>query len=221
MEQLQAVDEGILFFCESHHSLFGNTVMAFCTRLGNPSIMFSLMAAIAILFWLAGRRRTVLILLLASLLGLAISQGVKYVIRRERPDVAWRLIDRPRSPSFPSGHALNTMAFYGAVALLCSRQLRRRTARAAVLIAGFLLPVLIGSSRVYLGVHYPSDVLAGWTAGLACALLVLWADQRWGDVERFAPSMSLPSELKSPATSTAGSEGILPASEVTGGREPD
>lgn len=221
MEQLQAADEGILFFFESHHSPVGNAVMSFCTRLGNPAIMFSVMGAIAILFWLAGRHRTALILLLASLVGPAIGQGVKYVIKRERPDVAWRLIDRPKSPSFPSGHALNTMALYGAVTLLASHHLRRRTARALVLIAGFLLPIVIGVSRVYLGVHYPSDVLAGWTAGLACTLLILWADQRWGDPERFAPSMSLPSELKPPTPSAAGSEGIRPAGEVTGIRGPD
>ena len=221
MEQLQAIDEGILFFCENHHSPIGNIVMAFATRLGNPAIMFSIMGAIAMLFWLAGRRRTALILLLASLLGPAIGQGIKYVIRRERPDVAWRLIDRPKSPSFPSGHALNTMALYGAVALLTSRHLRRRIARVAVLVVGFLLPMLIGMSRVYLGVHYPSDVLAGWTGGLACALLILWADQRWGDPERFAPSLSFSSELKPPAPSAAVSEGIRPAGEVTGVREPD
>lgn len=221
MEQLQAVDEGILFFCESHHSSIGNMVMAFCTRLGNPTIMFSLMGAIGILFWLAGRRRTALILLLATFLGPAMGQGIKYVIRRERPDVAWRLIDRPKSPSFPSGHALNTMALYGAVALLTSRHLRRRTARALVLVVGFLLPMLIGMSRVYLGVHYPSDVLAGWTGGLACALLILWADQRWGDPERFAPSLSFSSELKPPAPSATDSEGIRPAGEITGVREPD
>ncbi|HTU91304.1 MAG TPA: phosphatase PAP2 family protein, partial [Gemmataceae bacterium] len=166
MEHLQAADEGTLFFFESHHSPIGNVVMSFLTRLGDPLALFGVMGVMVLLFWLTGRRRTGLILLLATLLGPGIGQGVKYVIKRERPDVAWRLIARPKSPSFPSGHALNTMASFGSLALLASRRLRRRVVRALVLVAGFMLPLLIGVSRTYLGVHYPSDVLAGWTAGL-------------------------------------------------------
>jgi undecaprenyl-diphosphatase len=215
MEQLQAIDEGALFWCENHHSTIGNMVMQFMTRIGYADIVIGVIALGGIVFLLAGRRRTALILLLAPLLGSGISQGSKYVIKRERPDVAWRLVERPDSPSFPSGHALYAMAVYFTLALLASRHLRNRTLRTMVLAVGFILPLAIGFSRPYLGVHYPSDVLAGWTAGLACALLALWADQRWGDGELFAPTMSPPAPQPLPS-STPGSEGIRTAEEITG-----
>jgi membrane-associated phospholipid phosphatase len=216
MEYVQAADEGTLFWFESQHSTLGNKVMTFCTNLGDRNAAVIAIGAAAILFFLAGRRRTALIVLMASLLGLGISQSMKYVIKRERPDVAWRLIDRPLSPSFPSGHSLNSMAIYGSLALLAARHLRRRILAALVLVAGFTLPLAIGVSRPYLGVHYPSDVLAGWTAGLGCALLALWVDQRWGDREGFAPSLSPAADSEAPSPPSAGSEGIRPASERTG-----
>ena len=91
----------------------------------------------------------------------------------------WRRVDLPPSPSFPSGHALESTAVYGGLALTLGRRLRRRCPRAVVFALGVALPLLIGFSRVYLSVHYLTDVLAGWAAGLALALLAGWADRRW------------------------------------------
>lgn len=177
VEFIQAADEGTLYWFENHHSSLGNAVMEFCTRLGDPVTVIAVAVAAAVLFLAARQRRTALVML-ASLLGLGICVALKYAIGRERPDVAWRLIEPPHSPSFPSGHALNSLAIYGTLALLASRRIPWRVISGLVLLAGFLLPLAIGVSRPYLGVHYPSDVLAGWTAGLACALLALWASRR-------------------------------------------
>jgi undecaprenyl-diphosphatase len=187
MEYVQAADDGGLLWFSNHHSTFGNSLMEFFTHLGDARTAVSVVILAVILFFLAGRRRTATILLLVSLLGLGISQSLKYGVKRERPEVAWKLIERPHSPSFPSGHSLTSMTIYGSLALLTSRSLRRRAAQTSILVAGFTLPLMIGISRPYLGVHYPSDVLAGWTMGLGCVLIALFADQRWGDRERFVP----------------------------------
>jgi undecaprenyl-diphosphatase len=172
-----------MFWVGNHHSTMVNQVMKVFTALGNAETAIAVVLTAAILFYLTGQRRAAVIVVLISMFGLGISQSAKYVIKRQRPDVAWRVIDRPHSPSFPSGHSLNSMAIYGTIALLAARRVRRRIVGGVIVVAGLALPLAIGVSRPYLGVHYPSDVLAGWTVGLACALLALWADRRWGERE--------------------------------------
>lgn len=192
MEYLQAADEGTLFWFESHHQPWLTPLMKAFTFLGDKWAMVAIVAAAGLVFALAGRRRTAAIVLAGSLFGLGVSQACKYIIKRERPDVAWKQVERPHSPSFPSGHSLNSMAIFGTIALTISRALRRWTVRGLIIGLALGLSVVIGISRPYLGVHYPSDVLAGWTAGLACALLAFWVDQHWGDAPRRTP-LVLPS----------------------------
>jgi undecaprenyl-diphosphatase len=188
MEQIQAVDGNTLAWLADHHSTAGNEMMKFCSHIGVvKTAIAAAFVFVLMLYFLAGKR-TALVMLAASVLALGLGQSAKYLIQRERPDVSWRLIPRPHTPSFPSGHSLNSMSIYGTFALLAARRVRRRTLAMLVLLAGFTMPLLIGTSRPYLGVHYPSDVLAGWTAGLACALLALWADRRWGDSLALAPT---------------------------------
>jgi undecaprenyl-diphosphatase len=180
MERVQAADEGILFWFEGGQDRpWLHKAMEIFTFLGNRWTVIAVILIAVLLFWLAGRRRTACIVLAASVLGFGIAQAVKYMVKRPRPDVVWRQGRLPTEPSFPSGHSLNSMAIYGSIALAASRSVRRRLLRWLVIALGLGLPVLIGLSRPYLGFHYPTDVLAGWTAGLACALLAYWADQRW------------------------------------------
>ena len=103
---------------------------------------------------------------------------VKNLIQRERPaqTVAELVLT---SYSFPSGHALGSTAVYVTLALLVSRQLARRRGRFLLVGAAVLLAGLIGFSRLYLGVHYLSDVAAGWAGGLGCALLAAWLQDWW------------------------------------------
>ena len=103
----------------------------------------------------------------------------KDLVGRKRPEVAWRVGDLPESPSFPSGHSLESMTLYGALGLAAGRRLRRPWLRVSAAVLGLCLPLLIGFSRVYLGVHYLTDVLAGWGVGLALAVLAAWADAHW------------------------------------------
>jgi undecaprenyl-diphosphatase len=132
--------------------------------------MLAVIVVAAVAFLAARRRHFAGIVVVVAVLASGIERLVKITVGRKRPDVAWRLIDLPPEPSFPSGHALNSMAIYGCIALLTARLVPARW-RVVVIAAGVGLSLLIGLTRPYLGVHYPFDVLAGWIAGLAFAFL--------------------------------------------------
>lgn len=107
---------------------------------------------------------------------------VKLLVARPRPDVA--LIALPGSYSFPSGHAVAASAFYLTLALLAADVERRATPRRLIIAAGVLVAVLVAWSRVYLGVHYFSDVVGGlilgWAAALGALTVVRRTDRRSG-----------------------------------------
>ncbi|MDT8282883.1 MAG: phosphatase PAP2 family protein [Gammaproteobacteria bacterium] len=103
--------------------------------------------------------------------GIALSTLLKHWIARPRPQLVAHL-DHVSSPSFPSGHALNNTLFYLTMALLLVPMLRRQISRWALYTSAISLSLMIGISRIALGVHWPSDVLAGWI--IATAWLGLW-----------------------------------------------
>ena len=93
----------------------------------------------------------------------------KWYVARARPDVVDHLVP-VSSASFPSGHAASSAICYLTLAALASQVTRDRTVRRYMFAAAILLVTLIGASRVYLGVHWPSDVIAGWCFGILWAL---------------------------------------------------
>ena len=124
------------------------------------------------------RRRAEAAWIAASLVGASLlSTELKSVIHRPRPDVVPHLVWVDNA-SFPSGHAMISAATYLTIALMLAGIEPRRAVRVAIVSFFSLLVVLIGCSRVYLGVHWPSDVLGGWCFGTVWALLV-FAANRW------------------------------------------
>jgi len=106
----------------------------------------------------------------AALLASLIQKALKVSFHRARPDLALHLINQG-GYSFPSGHSFSVLIFYGMMIFLCRRNLKNKTAANLITILLSCLILLIGISRIYLGVHYPTDVLGGWSMGL-CVLLV-------------------------------------------------
>jgi undecaprenyl-diphosphatase len=98
-----------------------------------------------------------------------LSTGMKQLFGRERPDLVPHLV-AVTSSSFPSGHSLLAAILYLTLGALLARFAVRRRTKVYLLTVALLATFMIGSSRVYLGVHYPTDVLAGWCAGLVWAL---------------------------------------------------
>jgi len=145
---------------------WGITFWRSLTWLGNTTPRI-IVAGLTVL-WLLWLRRWHGALFLAGLLvsGIALSETIKHGVGRLRPQVVKHL-DQVVSPSFPSGHALNSTLFLLAVALLVGRLPRARGARWILYSVAAGLSLAIGLSRIALGVHYPTDVLAGWLIGAA------------------------------------------------------
>jgi undecaprenyl-diphosphatase len=158
------------------------------TALGSASVLVIFVLAVAGSL-LARRQYHALALLLgATLSGRLLNELLKAIFDRPRPDLAFRLTE-VNSPSFPSGHAMDSAIIYLTLAAMLGRMVRPMALKVYFLGLAALLTFLVGVSRVYLGVHYPSDVLAGWTAGLAWAVLcwiVAAYLQKRGSVERAA-----------------------------------
>jgi undecaprenyl-diphosphatase len=139
------------------------------TALGSATILL-LMSALIIAYLLLGRRlRTALFVFAATAGGIALGGLLKLIYARPRPNLVPHLVD-VTSSSFPSGHATDSALVYLTLAALLARTVPERASRVFIIAAAILLTLLIGISRVYLGVHWPSDVVAGWTIGAAWAL---------------------------------------------------
>lgn len=141
------------------------SVMVAASLWASPACLAGLGAAAAA--WLTWRRRVhAANLVIVTMLGaLLLSACLKAALPRARPE-PWFGVPLPHSGSFPSGHALVAMSFFGGLAAVLSRRTRRPAVRALLWSGAAAAVLLVGLSRVYLGVHYPSDVLAGYGVGM-------------------------------------------------------
>lgn len=144
------------------------------TALGSVSVL-TLITVFAALYLVLQRQWRLLGLVLVAVLGGTLMLVlVKEIFARTRPDLVPALMDES-SYSFPSGHSTLSAVVYLSLAVLLARLQSTKRLRIFIISAGLLVTALVGVSRVILGVHYPSDVLAGWSIGLAWAALCLFA----------------------------------------------
>jgi len=140
------------------------------TGVGGVAVLGLLTVATLGYLWLQGMRRAAVYVLLAIGAGLLVSLALKAGFHRPRPD----LISRGSlvyTSSFPSGHSMLSAIVYLTGGAMLALMHRRRAVRFYILGCAVLATVLVGLSRVYLGVHWPTDVLAGWAGGAAWAAL--------------------------------------------------
>jgi len=145
------------------------------TTLGDPTVLIGAGIVVAIWLWLAGHRHLPWVLTAIVLIGRGLSEAQKLWIARARPDLESHLVV-VKTSSFPSGHATSSMIFYTSLALILTANTRWHRPAVAGAIA---ISLLIGLSRVMLGVHWPSDVIGGWSFGLLWVLLTLRIAQRF------------------------------------------
>jgi undecaprenyl-diphosphatase len=156
------------------------------TALGGFAWLTFTTVVIAVFLWLDNKTHMMVFMLAATIGGALVSVGLKSLFARPRPDLVPHL-SHVYTSSFPSGHSMLSAVVYLTLGSLLAAVMPNRKLKFYVLFVAILLTLFVGVSRVYLGVHYPTDVLAGWLAGLvwalACWLVARWL-QRRGQVEK-------------------------------------
>ena len=147
------------------------------TALGSPTVLGLVVAAVAGFLLLQVRYRTATVVVLTALSGELVSSALKYAFNRPRPTIVSHL-RVVLSASFPSGHAMESAVVYLTLGAMLMRLADRRLTKLYCLVIAMLLTFLVGISRVFLGVHYPTDVIGGWIVGFA------WASICWLVSER-------------------------------------
>lgn len=165
-------DHRVLRWVVEHRSAWMTSIMRTVTVLGDVRAVI-LVGAVAVVLLVAAHRRALAVALVVSSAGAWLLVNVtKRLVERPRPPEVFRLV-YARGWSFPSGHAGQAAAMYLAIAVIAWIVLRDTRIRWVVAVTFGTLALAIGSSRVYLGVHWLSDVVAGWSLGLAWFLTVL------------------------------------------------
>ncbi|MGH7506693.1 MAG: phosphatase PAP2 family protein, partial [Longimicrobiales bacterium] len=162
----QTLDERALRWFGARRTPFLDEAALEITALGNGMVLIVLVLVASVFLWQTRHRWSVYLLVIAVIGGQILNDVLKEAFDRPRPSIV-EAIDSVSSMSFPSGHAMTSLITYGSVAYLVARLEPTAALRRTTWTFAILLIVAIGVSRMYLGVHYPSDVIAGFIAGLA------------------------------------------------------
>jgi undecaprenyl-diphosphatase len=164
----QAFDNAVLQWIAQRRTPTLDAAMLEITFLGTATVVIMIVAISGMFLWLTKHRYSALLLLVATAGGILLNSLLKVGFGRPRPQlVEWGT--HVVSWSFPSGHAMSATVVYGTVAYLAARLQERHLHRVVTLMCAAVIILLIAFSRLYLGVHYPSDVIAGVIIGLAWA----------------------------------------------------
>lgn len=185
----QGFDDSVMRWMAAHQRPLMQQIMLEITSLGTGTVVAMLVFVSGMFLWLNKHKHSALLLIIATFGGGLLNNLLKLGFDRPRPQI-FKWGTYADSSSFPSGHAMSAVIVYGTVAYLAARLQRRASSRILTLAAAAIIIVLICASRIYLGVHYPSDIAAGLIIGLAWAafcMAVLEATQLYA--KRNAPQM--------------------------------
>lgn len=172
----QRFDEQVRVIVNQHAQPWFTAAMHFVTYFGSTIVISSLSVCAVVAFYLIKWRRASLLLLVTMAGAMVLNATLKLSFQRARP-VPFFDITAPSSYSFPSGHALFSFCLLGTLAAIISRRVQGVWTRLAVWAAAAVIVMLVGFSRIYLGVHYPSDVLAGYAAAFVWVMSVAIVDR--------------------------------------------
>lgn len=182
-EALFAYDPQLAALLRTFRTPVMTRVLWIATVFGDWRIMLAVSGLVVLALVVWGRRAEALLFGVTLGVGAAMGSFIKVVTARPRPPAVFALINEPGSNSFPSGHALSSMLFFGLLAVILLRSARTARERFAIVVTAVAGTLAVGVSRVYLGVHWPTDILASWSLAAAwltvtVGAFLIW--ERWG-----------------------------------------
>ncbi len=174
--QTQAFDRSVRISIHQHASARITQAMVVFSRLGEPGVAIG--ATLAITIFLLARWYRAALWITVSMVGAALlNASLKLAFHRPRPPAFFG--PQPDTFSFPSGHALVCACFYGVLVGLIADRIRSLYWRVLIWVFGLIVIAGVGLSRIYLGVHYPSDVIAGYLAAAGWVSSLIALDRLW------------------------------------------
>ncbi|PWK14984.1 phosphatase PAP2 family protein [Tumebacillus permanentifrigoris] len=175
-EQLQAFDTQVITWVQGWESPALTTTMKLFSDLGSTlGVVIVTILILGYLYFVLRHRSEYLLFFVVVAGSAGLNQAMKLVFHRLRPDL--HRLAEASGYSFPSGHSMSAFALYGILTFLLWRHISTRWGRALILIVGVAITLVIGLSRIYLGVHYPTDVLGGYLAGGFWLAASMWVYQ--------------------------------------------
>ena len=163
------------------------------TALGGYGILSTITLLVTTFLHLERRPARAHFVVVAIVAGYSLSMTLKALIARPRPDIVpW--LSHVHSSSFPSGHSMMSAVVYLSLGLMLSDLTSRRLVKTFVVVAPLTISALVGLSRVYMGVHYPTDVVAGWWLGISWSLACWLAIRRWRAFREVRKTLSIENE---------------------------
>ncbi|TFW24035.1 phosphatase PAP2 family protein [Massilia arenosa] len=173
-----AIDLAISHWMEHHGQPWLTRLLFWVTDAHQPIGILLLGAVLLAWLWRRGERRWCALVIAAVPGGMLLNVLLKWTFQRARPEFGEPLVHL-LTYSFPSGHTLGATVFYGVLAVYLRQHARNPTARAALAVAALGMVLLVALSRLYLGAHYPTDVLAGMAEGCAWLTICMTVISNW------------------------------------------
>jgi undecaprenyl-diphosphatase len=158
------VDQAIHTWFAHGHQPAMIVLLRSATTIGSLGSLAAIVVVMAVVLLVRKERASAIFVVVTAGVGALLNLGLKMIFARARPDLASALAVA-RGYSFPSGHAMDSFVTFGALVCIALRQPWPWKAKSAVLAIALTMVVLVGLSRVYLGVHWASDIAGGWSAG--------------------------------------------------------
>lgn len=177
LETISSFDEPIVDFIQGAETPWLTTIMRMFTDIGSTTAVI-ILGIIALGLLLVRKHRAQAVLFVVALAGTGIlNQTLKFIFKRQRPDIN-RLIDIG-GYSFPSGHTMIAFSLYTILGYILWRNLKNSWSRLGIMLLAVFMIIMIAISRIYLGVHYPSDIVGGFLASSVFLFLIIAMYQRF------------------------------------------